>query len=194
MLLLAGYGAEHMLAEAHALAPEGLEVEILVEPEPLGTGGALRFAADRLADRVLLLNGDSLFDFNWLDLVGAGGDGIDVVLALRREDDASRFGVVETRGECVTGFKVRGEADGGLINGGVYLLERRAAYACPLRGSFERDVLPALSAQGRARGRRQKGFFPRHRRACGARPCAGRRARQLAAPGRLLRPRRGAQP
>ncbi len=159
VLLLAGHRAEAVRERAHDLAPAGLEVEVAVEPRPLGTGGALRFAAGRMDERVLLLNGDSLFDFNWLDLLLADDGDADVVLSLRRESDASRFGVVRTDGERVTGFAERGDAGGGLINGGVYLLHRRAAEACPTEGSFERDVLPALAASGRVRAREQKGFF-----------------------------------
>jgi D,D-heptose 1,7-bisphosphate phosphatase len=159
VLLLAGHRAEHVRAQVAALAPEGLAVEVVVEPEPLGTGGALRHAAPRLDARFLLLNGDSLFDFNWLDLVTLWDEGADAALSLRREADASRFGVVRLEGARVTGFAERGDAEGGLINGGVYLLSRAAAEACPAKGSFERETLPALAAAGRVRGREQQGFF-----------------------------------
>ena len=159
VLLLAGHRAEAVRDRAGDLAPPGLEVEVAVEPRPLGTGGALRFAADRLDERTLLLNGDSLFDFNWLDLLLADDGDTDVVLSLRQVADASRFGVVRTRGDRVAGFAGRGGASGGLINGGVYLLQRRAAQACSQEGSFERDVLPALAARGRVRAREQQGFF-----------------------------------
>ncbi|MDB5452887.1 MAG: hypothetical protein JWO33_1465 [Caulobacteraceae bacterium] len=160
VLLLAGHRAERIAEEIPSLSQGGgLEISVAVEPEPLGTGGALRFAADRLDERFLLMNGDSLFDFNWLDLVTAMHDGVQAVLSLRHEPDASRYGVVDLDGDRVIGFRERGDASGGLINGGVYLLDRAVAEGSPRNGSFEREVLPALAAAGKVRGRRQSGFF-----------------------------------
>ncbi|MDR3509858.1 MAG: HAD-IIIA family hydrolase [Caulobacteraceae bacterium] len=162
VLLLAGHRSEaiRQFVESQPRDPD-FQVELAVEPAPLGTGGALRFAADRLDKRFLLLNGDSIFDFNWLDLVqiAARNPEAQAILALRRQAAASRFGVVEARGERVTGFRERGDASGGLINGGVYLLNRAVAENAPERGSFEADVLPALAAQGLVAGRDQSGFF-----------------------------------
>src|SRR5437762_10820167 len=72
ILLLAGFAAER-IAEYAATTPTkerfALQIEIGVEPAPAGTGGALWQARDQLADRFLLLNGDSWFDINLLDLV-----------------------------------------------------------------------------------------------------------------------------
>lgn len=75
ILLLAGHKAE--IVETHYAAAARGSTRIIVsrEPEPLGTGGALVHARDLLHDRFLMLNGDSLFDFNLLDLiVRAQGD------------------------------------------------------------------------------------------------------------------------
>ena len=59
---------------------------MVTEPTPLGTGGALKFAADVLEPQFLLLNGDSYFDFNFLDLVvDAGRNGASLTMALKRD-------------------------------------------------------------------------------------------------------------
>ena len=71
ILLLAGFAAPLVAeyAAATALAARfGLTVEVAVEPEEAGTGGALWHARRRLDDVFLLLNGDSWFDINLLDL------------------------------------------------------------------------------------------------------------------------------
>ncbi|MBV9509377.1 MAG: D-glycero-beta-D-manno-heptose 1,7-bisphosphate 7-phosphatase [Caulobacteraceae bacterium] len=162
VLLLAGHRGEAVRDfAADPRGTEGLEVEVIVEPEPLGTGGALRNALDRLDERFLLLNGDSLFDFNWLDLqaLACAHPESWAAMSLRLEADASRFGVVERDGERVTALDERGDAQGGAINGGVYLLRRDVAAACAPHSSFERDVLPRLAAEGRLVGRLQQGFF-----------------------------------
>ncbi|HEY2659928.1 MAG TPA: HAD-IIIA family hydrolase [Caulobacteraceae bacterium] len=162
VLLLAGHRSEAIVSfiESQPKDPD-FQVELVVEPAPMGTGGALRFAAGRLDERFFLLNGDSVFDFNWLDLVAVAArqPETQAVLSLRHQSDASRFGVVELDGEQISGFRERGDANGGLINGGVYLLNRAVAEAAPEKGSFEAEVLPALAAQGRVAGRRQEGFF-----------------------------------
>ena len=67
-------------------------------------------ARDRLEERFLLCNGDSLFDCNLARLLAAAaGDGPDVVgrIVLRRIDDASRYGVVELDGDRVVAFRER---------------------------------------------------------------------------------------
>ena len=162
VLLLAGHRSEAIVSFIAGLPqdPE-FQVELVVEPQPMGTGGALRFASDRLDERFFLLNGDSVFDFNWLDLVAVASRNPEAraVLSLRRLGDASRFGVVELEGETLRGFRERGDASGGLINGGVYLLHRSVAADAPEKGSFEAEVLPALAARGQVAGREQQGFF-----------------------------------
>ena len=62
-------------------------------------------ARDRLAERFLLCNGDSLFDCNLARLLAdAADDGPEVVgrMVLRRIEDASRYGVVELDGDRVS--------------------------------------------------------------------------------------------
>src|SRR5262249_62107737 len=74
ILLLAGHRCERVrrYAEtARAWLPEHVSVQVIIEPEPLGTAGAIRFAAAHLAARFFLLNGDSFLDANWLDLITA---------------------------------------------------------------------------------------------------------------------------
>lgn len=162
ILLLAGFRADKVAQfVAERITNDGLDIEVLAEPEPLGTGGALKFAADKLDQTFFLLNGDSLFDFNWLDLplVRAGNPATVGAIALRREPDASRFGVVELDGSRVTGFRDRGSAAGGLINGGVYCLSRDILPALPTKGSLERDVFPELAKAGKLSGRPYSGFF-----------------------------------
>jgi D-glycero-D-manno-heptose 1,7-bisphosphate phosphatase len=158
-LLLAGHRAAQVQDYAASAADESLRVEVAVEPEPLGTGGALRFALDRLGDRFVLLNGDSLFDFNWVGLLSPPLAPGQARMALRFQPDATRYGVARLDGQRVVSFEDHGGPGGGLINGGVYGLTKAVAAGCPIKGSFEREVLPRLSAEGRLFGQVQRGFF-----------------------------------
>jgi D,D-heptose 1,7-bisphosphate phosphatase len=126
----------------------GAEVRVLIEPEPCGTGGALREARDWLAESFLLANADTLFAINYLDLVRPPEvEGWLGKLALRRSAAVDRYGEVETAGGRIIAFRERGRgAAGGLINGGIYLLKREIL-RCIGDGmvSLERDVFPALA-------------------------------------------------
>lgn len=162
VLLLAGHRAEKVAQYVAELTPDpDFRIDYIIEPEPRGTAGALAFAASQLEPTFCLMNGDTLFDFNLLDLavsVAAAPEAL-VHMALRRAPDASRFGVVEVEEGRVTGFRERGDASGGLINGGVYFMSRHILDRLPEKGSLEREVLPALADEDLVCGREQSGFF-----------------------------------
>ncbi|HEX5264638.1 MAG TPA: nucleotidyltransferase family protein [Phenylobacterium sp.] len=144
ILLLAGYHG-HRVIEALGAADD---IRILVEPEPLGTGGALRFAADHLDERFFFLNGDSFFDINLWDLAALATDG-EAVLAVRPVEDASRYGRVVMDGARITGFAERSAVPGpGLINGGVGVFSRRIVERIPpgRAVSIEAEVYPLIAS------------------------------------------------
>jgi D,D-heptose 1,7-bisphosphate phosphatase len=153
ILLLAGYAAEQFAPYDGALH-RGARVAVLREAAPLGTGGALAFARDRLDERFLLLNGDTRFDVNLLGLALHHPPGALATLALRRTAPGARFGTVSlSGGGMVAGFAPRPEGDAvpdGPINGGIYLMQRAlldrvGEGPC----SLEADILPGLAREGR---------------------------------------------
>jgi D,D-heptose 1,7-bisphosphate phosphatase len=166
ILLLTGHLSDRVEASVHAIAaelPRPLRIEIAQEPTRAGTGGALFHARDRLDERFLMCNGDSLFDCNFSDLLtAAANDPPEVIgrMVLRRLTDASRYGVVETEGDRVTAFRERpppGAA--GVINAGIYLFDRRILSTITAVCSLERDVMPRLARQGALRGTVADGYF-----------------------------------
>jgi D,D-heptose 1,7-bisphosphate phosphatase len=165
VLLLAGFGAQQIVnyAEATPLkARFSLEIAVAVEPAPAGTGGALWQARDRLDAVFLLLNGDSWFDVNLLDIACRleRDPGTIGVLALRALPDASRYGVVALAGDRVVGFAERPAVAGpGLVSGGVYALRRELLHELAPEGSLEREVFPSLAADGRLVGIVYDGYF-----------------------------------
>lgn len=130
VVLCLGYRAEAIRAHFGDGAALGVRLRYSVENEPLGTAGALRLAASLLeGGRWLVLNGDSFFGISFDRLVARHEDaGATATLALRRLAEASRFGVVELdRQGRITRFAAKGAAttsDGGLVNGGAYVIER----------------------------------------------------------------------
>lgn len=140
----------------------GMQLRVSVEPEQAGTGGALAHALPLAQDEFLVLNGDSWFDINILALeeLSARLSYADVVLTLREIPNADRYGVVVTEGEKVLSFLERQPAPGpGLVNAGIYLMQKKVLEAIPSIASLERDILPALIEQGRVAATRLDGYF-----------------------------------
>ena len=110
------YVRESEDAERHHVA-----IDVVIEPAPLGTGGALVHAAHALDEAFVLTNGDSWFDFNWLDLVlRTRATGLSAGVALRRIAVADRYEILELDGHRVARIRGRSAAArNALINGGV---------------------------------------------------------------------------
>lgn len=163
VLLLAGHKGEQIqeFADIANRRQTAVRIDVSIEPAPLGTAGAIAFAKDRLDDEFLLLNGDSIFDFDWSDLaaVATRNPGAAIAMGLHFEPDSSRYGVVELDGEKVAAFRDRGSATAGLINGGVYYFCRTATDIMPSQGSLEQDVLPTMAENGKLAGKPYDGVF-----------------------------------
>lgn len=135
----------------------GTKIRYVVEPEPLGTAGAIRFAADELGDelgeRFFALNGDVLTDLDLSALLHAHGDGRRAAtIGLHPVEDSAAFGLVQ-RGEddAVLEFLEKtGERRPGEVNAGMYVLERSVLDLIPAgaKVSIERDVFPRLVGEG----------------------------------------------
>jgi mannose-1-phosphate guanylyltransferase len=135
----------------------GATLHYAIEPEPLDTAGAIRFAARDAAidERFLVVNGDVLTDLDVTALVAFHeARGAEGTISLHRVDDPSRYGVVPTDAEGrVSAFvekPPRGEAPSDLINAGTYVLEPSAIDRIPAgrRVSIERETFPAMVAGG----------------------------------------------
>lgn len=162
ILLLAGHASGVVTDYADALRtrlPKDARVTVSVEPEPLGTGGGVRHANTLLDERFLLLNGDTWFDFNWLDLLRMAAQG--PVLAARSIAVVERYETLEVNGTgLVTQIVPRGKINGpALINGGAYVLDKADLVGFPEKFSIEYDLLPSLVQQGRLHAAAYQGYF-----------------------------------
>jgi mannose-1-phosphate guanylyltransferase len=135
----------------------GVELHYAVEPEPLDTAGAIRFAATHagLAERFLVVNGDVLTDLDVAALVAAHErTGAEGTIALHRVEDPSAYGVVPTddrgRVEAFIEKPPRAEAPTDLINAGTYVLEPSVLDRIPPDRpvNVERVTFPQMVADG----------------------------------------------
>ena len=165
IVLLAGFEARQIDGYAAATpiaARFGMTLEVSVEPEQAGTGGALWHARERLDQHFLLLNGDSWFDVNLVDLAvqAASARWARAALALRELPDASRYGTVAVEGSRVIGFAERPPRPGpGLVSAGVYALRRELVAEIGPSASLEREVFPRLAREGALLGLSREGYF-----------------------------------
>ncbi len=146
----------------------GVPLRFVVEDEPLGTAGAIAFAAREagIDDTFLVLNGDIISDFDLSALVEFHREtGAEATIALKRVDDPSRFGVVVTDGEGrVERFVEKppaGQAPSNLINAGAYVVEPALVDRVPSGRpvSIEREIFPAVVADGALRARADDAYW-----------------------------------
>lgn len=136
----------------------GLRIRYVVEPEPRGTAGALKFAEDLLDERFLMLNGDVLTDVDVSAQVAQhAATGAVGTLGLVPVADPSAYGLVLQNDDgSVKGFLEKPGADelAGVdaynISAGIYVLERSVLDMIePDRNvSIEREIWPALVGHG----------------------------------------------
>ena len=134
----------------------GVALAYAVEPEPLDTAGAIRFAAAEagIDDTFVVVNGDVLTDLDVGDLWRRHRDvGAEGTIALTQVTDPSRYGVVPVDADGrVIAFVEKpppGEAPTDWINAGTYVLEPSVLGRIPAgrRVSIERETFPALVGQ-----------------------------------------------
>ena len=135
----------------------GVDLRYAVEPEPLDTAGAIRFAADAagIDETFIAVNGDVFTDLDVSELWSRHHEvGAEATISLTPVEDPSRFGVVPTDAEGrVLGFvekPPRDEAPTNWINAGTYVLEPSVLerIAPDRKVSIERETFPSIVADG----------------------------------------------
>lgn len=160
---LASFGARRVLlslghlageVHAHLAAHPRADMTIVecVEPEPMGTAGAIRFIRPSIVSAtVLILNGDTLVDADLCAFVEAHRAGrADGTLLCAHVPDAARYGTVAVdSGKRISAFREKtGAVAPGTINAGMYLIERPLLDRIQQAAgpSLERDVFQILPA------------------------------------------------
>jgi len=157
VILSLGYLPDHFIEAYPDGSIAGVRISYAVEPEPLDTAGAIKFAADfaGVDETFLVVNGDVLTDLDVTALVAFHHEhGAEATIALHPVEDPSRFGVVVTdaRGRVSEFIEKppRGEAPTNLINAGTYVFEPSVLQRIDSgrKVSVERETFPALAAVG----------------------------------------------
>ena len=167
--LLAGAGVSRIIVSCaqgqadlfeDALGDLGVPLTCAAEPEPLGRGGGLKFAAEVRSDEgpVIALNGDELLDIDLAALLEhhrAHQPAATVTLAPLE----SGFGVVDLgEDDYISGFREAPRLPY-WVNCGVYVLEQEAIVRLPQRGDHEQSTWPQLAAENRLLGYKHEGLW-----------------------------------
>lgn len=152
---LESYGIEHVILsvgykweniEAYFGAKFGaIEISYAVEKEPLGTGGGIRLAMEKVkGQHSFILNGDTFYKVNLKDLSEFYfAHKADMSMTVKRKRDFFRYGTVELDICKVVGFREKKPMKTGMINGGVYITRKNILdeFEVGEKFSFETDFL-----------------------------------------------------
>jgi NDP-sugar pyrophosphorylase family protein len=154
VVMCTGYRADDIARELGDGRAWDVSIEYSREPQPLGTAGAVKFAAPLLAELsdFFVMNGDSFVEVDFQRLLRfhrqAAGIGSMAVIRTKNE---MRYGTVHVNAEGrVAGFAEKTNADpNGLINAGVYVFSTKVLdHIPPGTSSLERDIFPKLLSLG----------------------------------------------
>lgn len=151
IIISSGYKSD-IISDYFGSSFSDIPVDYVVEEKPLGTGGAVKFALERtVAEDVLIVNGDTWFPIGIGKFISFHrNSGSHFSIALKRMKDFSRYGSVECSGNRVVRFNEKKFCSEGLINAGIYLMNRHFLdqFNLPDVFSLEKDILEKADGSG----------------------------------------------
>ncbi|MPY87205.1 MAG: NTP transferase domain-containing protein [Luteitalea sp.] len=143
---------EHIFGDG---AAHGLHIRYAVEPSPLGTGGAIRFAAQHATDTVVVFNGDVLTAIDLAAVIRLHRERrAKATIVLTPVENPAAYGLVEASADGdVRRFLEKpdpNEITCNTINAGIYVLEPETFDRIPADEpySIERAYFPSLVERG----------------------------------------------
>ncbi len=158
VILATGFKSDIFASYAASRTRKNFRIDVVLEKEPLVTGGALKNCEHLADDRFLVMNGDTLQEVNLasFDMATAGECGLIIRYAL----EASRYGSVRVSEGKVIHFSEKGISGAGFISGGSCILTNDSLSWLPHGvSSIEKDLLTPLAANGKLAAFPIDGFF-----------------------------------
>jgi len=163
VILAVGYKYE-VIQDYFGSNYQGIDIEYAIENEPLGTGGAIKNALQHCKTlQVLILNGDSFLEMSLVDMNNLHETSKSkFTLVLKPMKNFERYGAVEIdKNDVVVAFKEKEPKNDGLINAGIYIIDKGAFMQLPLpeKFSFETDFLMPYLEKWQFKGFVATGMF-----------------------------------
>ena len=140
IILAVGYKSEVIMSHFKN-SFEGIEIVYSVEDEPLGTGGAIKKAANLCQSTdIIVLNGDTYFDCDLVEMNKIyTKSNCDITLALKRVQNNVRYGTVKIHQNKIIDFNEKKYQSEGFINAGTYVINKNVFSSIELNVfSFEK--------------------------------------------------------
>lgn len=175
---LCSKGVNKVLFSVHYLADvisnyfgdnyEGIEISYLYENEPLGTGGAIKYAMSYLNPEkpILAMNGDTFTEIDIKDMYqNHTRSGTKLSIGLRQMSDCSRYGEAKIKSEggykVIESFLYPGSKNSGWVSAGFYVISPDIfeQYDLPQKFSFESDFSVPFCGRLRPLAYTTEGYF-----------------------------------
>ncbi len=153
IILSVGFRAEKIKEYFGGGEKLGVNIEYCIEDAPLGTGGALKKAAENISETFVAINGDNLADFDWtMALQTHRNTSAKITLQLFPVEDVTKFGIARLDDGKIVEFIEKPtveQAPSNLNNAGGYIMEKEVIDVLP-EGfcSIEKDCFEKLAATG----------------------------------------------
>ena len=151
ILLLIGYLGEQVREYCGDGSRYGIPIKYSQEPQPLGTAGALRYAAEKLAETFVLINGDTYIELDYPDLLSfhkSHGKIATMVLAKPYDPSIPPNVRVEPDGRITKYAKNSSDPTFNATDAGVVVFQKGVLSYIPSRSpaGLEKTVFPTLAA------------------------------------------------
>ena len=155
VLLSVGYKSE-TISNYFNTNYKGISIKYANENMPLGTGGAIKYALSKtVEDNILIINGDTYFPININRFAQFHQTNkSDISIALKHMTDFDRYGSVQILNHKIITFNEKQHLKEGLINGGIYMINKKAIdfNYLPDNFSFETEILEKYVDKGSING------------------------------------------
>lgn len=143
IILSLSYKADYIIERVVKDNPVSCVVDFVVESEPLGTGGAIKYACQKVnTEKFIVLNGDTYCELDYKEFVKASLK-TDLLISGVEVNDVSRYGCLDIdENSNVYAIAEKGRTGVGIINSGIYVISRQSINNYPsAKFSFESDFL-----------------------------------------------------
>ena len=158
-----GYRSEVVLQHLEQSWPK-LKYDYTIETIPLGTGGGIRFAVQKVkGDSFFVLNGDTYFEVNLPSMLKKHIEvQAEITVALKKMYHFDRYGsVLIGQNNIISAFQEKTYREIGWINGGIYLIQKQLITNIGIANpfSFEKEILEKYVDKNCIFGFESDGYF-----------------------------------
>ncbi|CDT93205.1 HddC [Vibrio coralliirubri] len=144
IILSLSYRADYIIERVTSDIPVNCKVDFVIESEPLGTGGAIKLATNKVeTEKFIVLNGDTYCELDYNAFIKFSQNSQLLISGVEVED-VSRYGSLQLdQDNNVLAMIEKGRSGSGIINSGIYILDKNIIESFPEeKFSFETEFIP----------------------------------------------------